>query len=95
MVCFVHREGGKRKIQISKRLLAGEMNVKLRKTQNSRKKLKNSRKKLKTQGKNSNFRHIHMLAMRKRWAICKPDVTMPQMTIAPLKPLLKKMKLSH
>ena len=72
MVCFVHRKGDK--IQIFKRLLAGEMNVKLRKTQYSRKKLKNSRKKLKTQGKNSNFRHIHMLAMRKRWPNCKPEL---------------------
>ena len=43
-----------------------------RKTQNSRKNPENSRKKLKTQGKNSNFRHIHMLAMRKRWPKNKP-----------------------
>ena len=49
-----------------------------RKTQNSRKnsklkkKTQNSRKKLKTQEKSSKFRHIHMLAMRKRWPKNKP-----------------------
>ena len=29
---------------------------------------------LKTQGKKSNFRHIHMLALRKRWPKNKPAI---------------------
>ena len=42
--------------------------------QSSREKLKTEEKNLKTQGKNSIFRHIHMLAMRKRWPKNKPEL---------------------
>ena len=39
------------------------------------------KKKLKTQGKNSVFRHIHMLALGKRWPNYKPGISIPPTTV--------------